>query len=75
MHSTCRCCAPSPRPLAAAGLLVRRWDHMVLLGSIVFCAYLFLDRWASLGYWLAVLPVAGVALEERWSGSKRPEST
>ena len=53
-------------PLAAAGLLVRRWDHMVLLGSIVFCAYLFLDRWASLGYWLAVIPVAGVALESRW---------
>ena len=55
-------------PLTVAGLFVRRWDHMVLLGSIVFCAYLFLDRWASLGYWLAVIPVAGVALEERWSG-------
>ena len=53
-------------PLSIAGLFVRRWDHMVLLGSIVFCAYLFFNRWASLGYWVAVIPVAGVALESRW---------
>jgi hypothetical protein len=54
-------------PLELAGAFVRRWDAMVLLGSAVFCVFLFLDRWASLGYWLAVLPAAGIAVESRWS--------
>ncbi len=54
-------------PLELAGAFVRRWDAMVLLGSAVFCVFLFLDRWASLGYWLAVLPAAGIAIESRWS--------
>ncbi len=54
-------------PLALLGLLVRRWDHAVLLGSGVFVTYLFLDRWASLGYWLAVIPAAGIAIEDRWA--------
>ena len=54
-------------PIAAIGLVVRRWDHMVLVGSLAFVAYLFLDRWASLGYWLAVLPIAGIALEQRFN--------
>ena len=54
-------------PIAAVGLIVRRWDRMVLLGSLAFVAYLFLDRWASLGYWLAVLPIAGIALEQRFN--------
>lgn len=52
-------------PVAAVGLFARRWDHMVLLGSAAFVVYLFLDRWASLGYWLAVLPIAGIAIERR----------
>jgi hypothetical protein len=55
-------------PLAVAGALVRRWDAMVLLGSAAFVAYLFLDRWASLGYWVAVIPAAGIALEDRANG-------
>jgi hypothetical protein len=50
-------------PLAMAGALVRRWNAMVLLGAAAFVAYLFLDRWASLGYWLAVIPATGIALE------------
>jgi hypothetical protein len=54
-------------PLSVLGLLMRRWDHAVLLGSAVFVAYLFLDRWASLGYWLAVIPAAGIAIENRWA--------
>jgi hypothetical protein len=54
-------------PLELAGAFVRRWDAMVLLGSAVFCVFLFMDRWASLGYWLAVLPAAGIAIESRWS--------
>ena len=54
-------------PLELAGVFVRRWDAMVLLGASVFCVFLFLDRWASLGYWLAVLPAAGIAIESRWS--------
>ena len=56
-------------PLELAGAFVRRWDAMVLLGSAVFCVFLFLDRWASLGYWLAVLPAAGIAIESRWSAA------
>lgn len=56
-------------PIALLGLLARRWETMVLLGAAVFCVFLFLDRWASLGYWLAVLPVAGVAIERRWSAT------
>jgi len=54
-------------PIAAFGLTVRRWDRMVLLGSGAFVAFLFLDRWASLGYWLAVMPIAGIALEQRFN--------
>jgi hypothetical protein len=54
-------------PLTVAGLLMKRWDRAVLIGSATFVAFLFLDRWASLGYWLAVLPAAGVALEDHWN--------
>jgi hypothetical protein len=61
-------------PLALLGLLVRRWDHMVLIGATIFIAYLFLDRWASLGYWLGVLPIAGIALEQRLSRHWRESS-
>jgi len=50
-------------PLAVAGLWVRRWEWAVLLGSAVFATFLFLDFWASYSYWLAVLPISGVALE------------
>lgn len=54
-------------PIAAIGLTVRRWDRMVLVGSVAFVVFLFLDRWASLGYWLAVMPIAGIALEQRFN--------
>lgn len=54
-------------PLALVGLLVRPWSHAILVGSAVFVVVLFLDRWASLGYWLAVIPVTGLALEGRWA--------
>jgi hypothetical protein len=54
-------------PLSLAGLLVRRWEHAVLLGGAVFVVYLFMDRYASLGYLLAVIPAAGIAIEERWA--------
>lgn len=54
-------------PIAATGLVARRWDQMVVVGSIAFVVFLFLDRWASLGYWLAVMPIAGIALEQRFN--------
>lgn len=54
-------------PIATAGLFARRWDVAVLLGALAFIAYLFFDRWASLGYWLAVIPAAGIAVEDRWA--------
>ena len=54
-------------PLSLAGLVTRRWDYAVLTGSAVFVVYLFLDRWASLGYWMAVIPIAGIAAEQLWA--------
>lgn len=56
-------------PLALAGLLAHRWQLAVLLGSATFVAVLFFGAWASLGYWIAVLPVTGLALEWRPSSS------
>ena len=50
-------------PIAVAGLWVRRWEWAVLVGSAAFVTFLFLDFWASYAYWLAVLPVSGLALE------------
>ena len=50
-------------PIAIAGLWVRRWEWAVLVGSAVFVIFLFLDFWASYSYWLAVLPISGLALE------------
>ena len=52
-------------PLALVSLLVRRWSVMVLSGAAIFLVVLFLDRWASYGYWLVVLPILGM-LAERW---------
>lgn len=56
-------------PIVVGGLLTRRWSHAILVGAIAFMVFLFLDRWASLGYWMAVLPVTGLALEGRWARS------
>jgi hypothetical protein len=53
-------------PFVALSLLARRWDDMVILGSAAFIIYLFLDRWASGGYWIAVVPILGLALESRF---------
>ena len=40
----------------------------MLVGSAAFVTFLFLDFWASYAYWLAVLPVSGLALESlAWS--------
>jgi hypothetical protein len=52
-------------PFAVVGVVARRWDDMVILGSAAFIIYLFLDRWASGGYWIAVVPILGLALESR----------
>lgn len=52
-------------PFVALSLIARRWDDMVILGSAAFIIYLFLDRWASGGYWIAVVPILGLALESR----------
>lgn len=60
--------------IAAAGLFAKRWEAAVLIGSAAFVVFLFLDRWASLGYWLAVGPISGIALE-RWAFAARAEPT
>jgi hypothetical protein len=50
-------------PIAIAGLWVRRWEVAVALGTVVFTVVLFFDHWASRGYWLAVMPIMGIAAE------------
>lgn len=50
-------------PVAIAGLFVRRWSTAVLTGALIFLIVLFLDFWASFGYWLVVLPPVGIVLE------------
>lgn len=53
-------------PLMGLSLVARRWDDMVLFGSAAFMVFLFLDRWASSSYWIAVIPILGLALEQRF---------
>ena len=50
-------------PIAVASLFARRWWLVVASGTAIFFVVLFLDRWASIGYYLAVVPIAGIALE------------
>jgi hypothetical protein len=59
-------------PLAAVSLLVRSWWLVVLSGISIFVVVLFLDRWASFGYWFVVLPLLGLLLERalRWFGGQ-----
>ena len=54
-------------PLTLLSLAFRSWTQTVLLGAAAFSTYLFFDDWASLGYWLAVIPAAGIAIEDRWA--------
>jgi hypothetical protein len=59
---------PEWRPLAAIpfviGLFSRSWLAGVMLGAAVFVLVLFLDRWASVSYWLALAPILLIAGEE-----------
>jgi hypothetical protein len=60
-------------PVALAALFVRRWTFAVVSGSAIFLIVLFFDAWASFGYWLAVLPITGIALEtaaSRWRAER-----
>ena len=50
-------------PLAAASLLIRSWTGAVLMGSLIFCTMLFLDYWASIGYWFVVGPLVGLIID------------
>jgi hypothetical protein len=50
-------------PVAIAALWVRHWSTMVLTGALIFLIVLFLDFWASFGYWLVVLPPVGIVVE------------
>ena len=58
-------------PVVLVALLVRRWTVAALSGSAIFIIVLFFDTWASFGYWLAVLPITGIAVEalftQRWA--------
>ncbi|MFI5261617.1 MAG: hypothetical protein ACHQZR_03565 [Candidatus Limnocylindrales bacterium] len=47
-----------------ASFFSRSWLAGVLLGTAVFVLVLFLDRWASVSYWLALAPILLIAGEE-----------
>ena len=53
-------------PIALSGLLARRWHIAILIGSAAFTAVMFFGDWASLGYWVALLPITGIAVERAW---------
>jgi hypothetical protein len=53
-------------PLAVASVFVRRWWLVVVSGAAVFCVALFLNSWASYGYWFVVLPPLGMLVERWW---------
>ena len=61
-------------PLALASVFVRSWSLMVVSGAAIFLVVLFLDRWASYGYWLVVLPILGMVVE-RWLRDRATRST
>ena len=50
-------------PIAIAGVSARRWESAILVGSAAFAVFLFMDKWASYSYWLAILPATGLAIE------------
>ena len=51
-------------PVAIVELFSRSWLAAVILGTAVFVLVLFLDRWASVSYWLAIVPILLIAGEE-----------
>jgi hypothetical protein len=55
-------------PVALLSLLARSWSMAVLLGALIFVIVLFLDRWASVGYWFVVIPPLGVIGERALAG-------
>lgn len=55
-------------PIAALSLLARSWSMAVLLGALIFLVVLFLDRWASVGYWFVVVPPVGIVAERALRG-------
>ena len=62
-------------PLAGLSLLARRWEWVVLSGAAVFAIVLFAGKWASAGYWLAVVPILGILGEAEilpgWYAARR----
>ena len=59
-------------PISLAGLMVRSWPRMLLLGAAGFIVFLGFAPWAHHAYLGAVVPVIGLALE---SERGRPAST
>lgn len=55
-------------PVALLSLFARSWSVAVVLGALIFLIVLFLDRWASVGYWFVVIPPLGVIGERALVG-------
>lgn len=54
-------------PVALAALLSRSWTVAVLSGVVIFLIVLFLDFWASVGYWYVAGPIIGLVAERALS--------
>lgn len=50
-------------PTWLVGWRMREWQASTLLGAVVFAAVMLFGNWSSLGYWIVVLPVMGLAFE------------
>ena len=50
-------------PAAALAMFLRSWQAAVWLGLAAYLIFLFFTSWVSLGYLLAVFPLAGLVLE------------
>jgi len=62
-------------PAAALAMFLRSWQAAVWLGLAAYVIFLFFTSWASLGYLLAVFPLAGLALESLRDEPARREGT
>lgn len=61
-------------PFAIGEVLARSWRSTVLMGVGLFAAVMLFGQWASLGYWIVLIPVVGMAFEVRPVDRRWPSS-
>ncbi len=50
-------------PVAIGAAFLHKWWMAVASGLAIYLVVLFFDRWASLGYLVAIVPIIGILLE------------